>query len=122
MIIGFGMNDLTFTPEHHKENIIKIMDTALGANPDTEFILISTSFPNPDSKWYKPQMVEFQSKLEEIVTERKGVALTPMSEMHKYLMTKKRYSDMSGNGINHPNDFFVRIYAQTMSALLMPKA
>lgn len=122
VIIGFGMNDLSFTPKQHKENIMKIMDTTLEANPDAEFILISTSFPNPDSKWYKPQMVEFQSKLEEIINERKGVALTPMSAMHKYLMTKKRYSDMSGNGINHPNDFFVRIYAHTISALLMPKA
>lgn len=120
-VIGFGMNDLTLTAQQHKENIMKIMDTARAANPETEFILVSTTLPNPESKWSRHQLETFQPALEEIVNEQKGVALVPMNEMHRYLLSKKRYSDMSGNGINHPNDFLVRIYAQSMAALLIPE-
>ena len=113
------MNDLSFDAQQHKSNIEKIMEAALRVNPETEFILVSTTLPNPESKWSSHQLETFQPALEEIVQEKSGVALAPMTEIHKYLLSKKRYSDMSGNGINHPNDFLVRIYAQTLSQLFI---
>lgn len=119
VIIGFGMNDLKLDAKQHKENILKIMEAATTANPDAEFILIATTLPNPDSKWSRHQLETFTPVLREIENERAGVAVAPMTEMHKFLMSKKRYSDMSGNGINHPNDFLVRIYVQTLTALLI---
>ena len=97
------------------------MKAALKVNPETEFILVSTTLPNPQSKWSKHQLETFQPALEEIAKEKNGVVVAPMTEIHKYLLSKKRYSDMSGNGINHPNDFLVRIYAQTLSELLIPQ-
>ena len=121
VIIAFGMNDLSFDAVKHKSNIEKIMEAALKVNPETEFILVSTTLPNPQSKWSRHQLETFQPALEKITKEKSGVALAPMTEIHKYLLSKKRYSDMSGNGINHPNDFLVRIYAQTISQLFLPK-
>lgn len=119
VVIGFGMNDLKLDAKQHKENILKIMEAATEANPNAEFILIATTLPNPDSKWSKHQLETFTPVLREIENERTGVAVAPMTEMHKFLMSKKRYSDMSGNGINHPNDFLVRVYVQTLTALLI---
>ena len=35
--------------------------------------------------------------------------------MHKALFEAgKRYRDVTGNNINHPNDFVVRLYAQVL--------
>jgi hypothetical protein len=32
-------------------------------------------------------------------------------------MKKKRFSDLSGNNVNHPNDFSHRVYAQVIVQL-----
>ena len=40
--------------------------------------------------------------------------------MHTYPLSKKRYEDMDGNGVNHPNDFLARVYAQTIAQCLVP--
>ena len=47
-----------------------------------------------------------------------GVAVADMWSMHGYLLKHKTYWDMTGNHVNHPNDFLVRIYAQTLLATL----
>ncbi len=120
MVIAFGMNDLPRTAEEHKANITGIMDAARAANPDVEFILVSTTLPNTGTSWYKPEIEDYQTVLEGIRETNSGVAMTRMTDMHKYLLSKKRFPDMSGNGINHPNDFLVRIYAQSLSAVLIP--
>ena len=41
-------------------------------------------------------------------------ALAPMTSMTKYLYTIKRFRDSTGNNVNHPSDFVVRLYAQTL--------
>lgn len=35
------------------------------------------------------------------------------------LLRRKRYLDLSGNGLNHPNDFGHRLYAQVLLHLLI---
>lgn len=35
------------------------------------------------------------------------------------MLEHKEFCDYSGNNINHPNDFFVRIYAQTLLRTLI---
>ena len=37
-----------------------------------------------------------------------------MTSVSKAVLEKKAFHDYSGNNINHPNDFFSRIYAQTL--------
>ena len=34
--------------------------------------------------------------------------------MHQSILEHKRYRDMTGNNVNHPNDFLARVYAQTI--------
>ncbi len=119
VIIAYGMNDLSFTAEEHKANIKKIMESALSANPDSEFILVSTTLPNTESTWSINHLEEFGGVYEEIQQEIPNVAIAPMTEVHKYILTRKRFFDMTSNGINHPNDFLARVYAQVLSKLLI---
>lgn len=119
VIIAYGMNDLSFTAEEHKANIKKIMESALSTNPDSEFILVSTTLPNTESTWSINHLEEFGGVYEEIQQEIPNVAIAPMTEVHKYILTRKRFFDMTSNGINHPNDFLARVYAQVLSKLLI---
>ena len=37
-----------------------------------------------------------------------------MTAMHLDLLKAKRFRDMTGNNVNHPNDFLARVYAQVV--------
>jgi len=43
-----------------------------------------------------------------------------MQSIHHALLKHKRYIDMTGNNVNHTNDFLTRVYAQVVSSLLLP--
>ena len=42
----------------------------------------------------------------------KGIALADIQTVQKNIMKKKRYIDLTGNLLNHPNDYLSRIQAQ----------
>jgi hypothetical protein len=45
-----------------------------------------------------------------------------MTSAWDMMMSKKNYLDVTGNGLNHPNDFGHRILAEVvLSAILGPK-
>ncbi len=50
---------------------------------------------------------------------RPGVALADMTSIWAEMLKHKKDWDMTGNGVNHPNDFGHRVYAQVLSALLI---
>ncbi len=113
VIIAFGMNDGskgTNAPAFI-ENIENIMSAIKAANPNCEFILISTMKQNDN--W--PNAAAQERYLEPLLElETTGCAVADVTSVHKYLLEKKRYMDMSGNHVNHPNDFIVRLYAQIL--------
>lgn len=119
-IIGFGMNDGSgrVRPEDYLVNIQLIMDRIRAAQPECEFILIATMLPNIEvstfwgvQKDYRPGLLAMQGN---------GVAVADMTAMHGALLQRKRYYDMTGNNVNHPNDFLARVYAQVLAAMLIP--
>jgi hypothetical protein len=119
VIIAFGMNDGTgkVTAEKFKENIREIMQRVKERNPFAEFILVSPMLPNPASLFVGTQ-ADFTKVLRELTG--KGSALVDMTEVHRELLRYKTYQDLTGNHINHPNDFLIRWYAQEIIGLLIP--
>lgn len=113
-IIGFGMNDgsAKMPAEDFQANILSIMDTALAANPNCEFVLISTMMPNPEVGNFLGNQEEYLPVLLEL--EQEGVVVMDMTTYHKTLLESKRYFDISGNNVNHPNDFLARAYAHVL--------
>ncbi|MBQ8752661.1 MAG: SGNH/GDSL hydrolase family protein [Clostridia bacterium] len=122
VVLGFGMNDGTqgVRPAHFKKNIQDTIDKVRAKHPDCEFILVSTTMPNPDvsGPWTQFQ-ADYQEELEDIAEDYEGVAVAKMTDMHLHLLTLKRYWDMTGNNINHPNDFLARVYAQVIAQMLV---
>jgi hypothetical protein len=116
VIIGFGMNDGGgVSTDEFIENTRAMMDSIRGGNPQAEFILLMSMQPN--SRWRNlDPMPEYLQALRRL--QGPGVAVADVWSIHEYLLQHKTYWDMTGNHVNHPNDFMVRIYAQTLLAVL----
>ena len=49
-----------------------------------------------------------------------GIALADMTSIWTEMLKHKKDCDLTGNGVNHPNAFGHRVYAQVLSSLLIP--
>lgn len=121
VVIAFGMNDGTgkMPAGEFKEHIASIMKQTREVNPNVEFILVSTMLPNPESKFLGTQR-DFKKVLEELTGD--GCVLVDMTAVHDQLLKHKSYQDLTGNNINHPNDYLIRWYAQFLAGSLIPEA
>lgn len=122
VLVAYGMNDVGGrNPAAYRENIRKIMATVRGMNPKAEFVLVASMRGNPEWQNTPEEMFpKYRDALAELCGE--GVVLADMTAMWTDLLRLKRYHDLTGNGVNHPNDFAHRVYAQTILALLTPAA
>ncbi len=121
-VIAFGGNDSPTPPEVYGENIKKTAEAIRAVNPDCEFILAATLLPNKllcteRALFYgnQPLFVPVLYRLADLLG---GAAVASISELHEYILTKKRFIDMTGNNVNHPNDFMHRLHAQYYLGML----
>lgn len=117
-IIGFGMNDGSgrVPAEKFGENISSIIKTFRTANKDCEFILISTILANKEVEGFYGLQEDYLPVL--LSMEGAGTAVADMTTVHRALLSRKSYHDMTGNNVNHPNDFLARVYAQIILATM----
>jgi acyl-CoA thioesterase-1 len=120
VILAFGMNDSAGRPaQEYQANIRGMVDAVTKVLPDAEFILVATMLGNQDWTALRQELFpQYRDALARLG--RPGVALADMTSIWTELLKHKRDWDLTGNGVNHPNDFGHRIYAQTLSALLIP--
>nr|WP_082855947.1 SGNH/GDSL hydrolase family protein [Mucilaginibacter sp. L294] len=118
LIIGFGMNDGSdkLSPDIYREHIKGIIDSVSKHNPAAEFILIAPMLANPltDFDGTQPLFIKELNKLT-----RKGVVVADLTGVHTELLKHKAYQDMTGNNVNHPNDYLARWYAQVICGVLI---
>lgn len=118
VVIAFGMNDGTgkMDPQKFKENVSEMIKAVRANNANAEFILVAPMLPNPESTFLGTQR-EFKKVLEELTGP--GIAISDITAVHDELLKHKSYQDMTGNNINHPNDFLIRWYAQHTAGVLI---
>lgn len=119
LILAFGMNDSNSkSPEEYRANTEKMIQSLKESNPESEVILVATMIGNQD--WNAVPEVEkflaYRDELGKLVGE--GVALADLTTVWVEMLKHKGYHDLTGNGVNHPNDFGHRLYAQVILALL----
>lgn len=120
VIIAFGMNDAAGRSkqsyyENSKSMIVGIRERL----PECEFILVASMLGNRD--WVRLQQErfpQFRDALRELA--EPDVALADLTSIWTGILELKQDWDQTGNGVNHPNDFGHRIYAQVMTTLLDP--
>jgi lysophospholipase L1-like esterase len=119
IILAFGMNDSAArSPEEFGKNISLLISTARKTLPNVEFILIAPMLGNRDWTALKHDVFpKYRGELASLC--KQGIALADMTSVwHEFLLRKSDH-DLTGNGVNHPNDFGHRVYAQVLSALLI---
>jgi acyl-CoA thioesterase I len=120
VILAFGMNDIPggMSATQYRANIKAMIDAVRKAKPQCEFILVATMLGNKDWTIMRPEMFpQYRDALAQLCGS--GVALADMTSVWTELLKHKKDWDMTGNGVNHPNDFGHRIYAEVFSALLI---
>lgn len=122
VLLAFGMNDSSGRPAtEFKANIAQIIREIRSAAPNTEFILVASMLGNAD--WVTLQQELFPAYRDALqqLTEP-SVALADLTSIWTELLKRKQDCDLTGNGVNHPNDFGHRIYAQVLTSLLLPQS
>jgi hypothetical protein len=120
-IIAFGMNDDASSSQsitQYKQNIIAMMNVVKSINNQAEFIIVSPMLANPimvsvNKDAFKPVIQSLTGP---------GIVMADLTGVHQELLKTKSYADLTGNNINHPNDFLARWYAQEVTGLLVPPA
>ena len=113
LVLGFGMNDGGFTSEDYEARLEEMVLRFHAKNPDAPIVLLATMLPNIHSNWLCNQPNHEQRVLN-LEKKYPFVTAVNMTELHRELLQRKRYRDMTGNNVNHPNDFLGRIYAQAI--------
>ena len=119
VIVAFGMNDAGYNdPRSYAANIQAIVESIHHAAPGAEFVLVSSMLPNPE--WHYPLIERFAGYRDALASLcGPGIVLADLTTLWADLMTRKSPYDLTGNGINHPNDFGHRLYAGAILSLLV---
>ncbi len=103
----------------YKTNVKAIIDLIHMVYPNTEVILISSSIGN--AEWFNTPTERFPLYRDQLKTlTGPGCALVDITAVWEELLKHKTYWDITGNGVNHPNDFGHSIYAEMILRLLIP--
>jgi len=80
-------------------------------------ILVANMLPNPE---FKPHAGHFENRtrLVKLCGEYDRVALADVMTVTEAILKRKKFSDISGNNLNHPNDFLHRVYAEVILGLI----
>ncbi len=117
VFIGFGMNDQG-SAQASMQNVQAIIDTCRAQNPDCEFVVVSCMVPNAAAGFLTIQD-QLPAVFASIAEKDRQVAFVNMFACHQKLLEQKDFITMSGNNINHPNDWLIRVYTmQMLSAML----
>lgn len=111
-VLAFGMNDVTRDPEAFASNMSRMARGLTSKYPDVEVMIVATMLPNYDAVNFYGNQVNFYDAL--MKHEKEGVAIVNMTGVHAGLLEYKKYADMTGNNVNHANDYLARAYAQTL--------
>lgn len=119
LILAFGMNDASGqTPTaDYAARTREIADRVRYARPGCEVILVATMTANPEWSYARPELYPVYAEALKGLTGN-GVALADVTAVWSAVLEKKSYLSLSGNGLNHPNDFGHRIYADVILGVI----
>lgn len=128
VIMSWGMNDNHISTEKFKSQLTWIIDSLEYQCPNTSILLASSMLPNGDVKEYGMNnnyenctMINHEQAQVEIA-DKYNLGIAKITTMHKEILRYKTYYSMTGNNINHPTDFMIRVYAQNILYALTGKS
>jgi len=121
VIVAYGMNDASYAaPAELAGNVGALIRQVRRTSPDAEFVIVSPMLPNPEADpRVMPRFPAYRDALARL--SGRGVVLADVTTLWTQLLARKTYYDVTGNGLNHPNDFGHRLYAQVILAQLVER-
>ncbi len=123
-VIAFGMNDAADAPNTLSRKVDSLIDKVHTVSADACVLVVATMVPNPNATngWYGQQYRQESALLKMAKTFRddgKPCAVACVTSVSQAILERKDFQDCTGNNINHPNDYFYRMYAQTLLQTLI---
>lgn len=111
VFIHFGINDAGdgASPNSYRDNIELIILSVRETLPNTEFVLLTAFTPNP-LVYDAMRLEDYWSRLKTLANNHAGVHVIDIYQASMAILSAKKYEDLTGNGINHVNDFSSRVY------------
>lgn len=121
VVLAFGMNDSAGrSAADYLTNTRKMIALIREKLPEAEFILVASMLGNRD--WVRLQHERFGEYREALLKLREpGIAVADLTSVWTGFLERKHDWDQTGNGVNHPNDWGHRVYAQVISTLVDPR-
>ncbi len=114
LIVAYGMNDVgRRDPGWFGEQAKTLVERVRKFDPEIEIILVASMLGN--AQWVhtpRDMFGPYRDKLVELAGD--GVTVADVTEVWRLLLENKHDLDLTGNGLNHPNDFGHRLYAQAI--------
>lgn len=124
LVIAFGMNDFaTLTTEEYLGNLAAILRLNREVSPDSYCLLVAGMSGNPAWTRTPPETAAAFASGVRRLAEASGprVGFADLHAWWRYFLKRKKFLDLTGNGVNHPNDFGHRILACGTLAALLPE-
>ena len=115
IFISFGTNESGTSKANYKTYQKTMLEGITSVYPDCAIVFVSPTVPNLN-KYGNNNFAAFEEAFYELQAEypQFDIAVAPVYKVATYVNSIKKYQDVSGNNINHPNDFGVRIYGNTI--------
>ena len=122
VVIAFGMNDYMAYKDAKlfQQKLKEMMDRFREKVPACEYLLVSPMLANPDwsnASW--PLAFDYLDAMRQL--EGEGVVVADLTSLWNDMLKRKSYVSQTGNGVNHPNDFGHRVYAQFLLSMFIKK-
>ena len=118
-VIAYGMNDLAKRNEiEFAENLCSIIAKITANDPEAEFLLVTPMSGNPE--WsYTPleKTAAFSEAIRQLPGDDDHILCADVNKLWSKVLEVKSFYDITGNGVNHPNDYSHTIYAAALNAL-----
>ena len=120
VVLCWGMNDLGISSQKFKNQLDWIIQEIRQGCPNAAILLVSSMLPNCDiDEWgfnndYESCSLIRHEQVQEELAKTYNIGLAKVTTMHKEILQYKPYYSMSGNNVNHPTDFIIRVYAQNI--------
>ncbi len=118
-LVAFGMNDASGrrTVEEFARITKQIIDPVRAAFPECAVVLVSSMTANREWIHSAPELYPAYAKSLTQLT-GPGIAFADVTTVWTAVEARKKHFDLTGNGLNHPNDFGHRLYAETILAVI----
>lgn len=120
VVLAFGMNDsVGRSVAEYQADIQSTIAKIREKVPEAEFILVASMLGNRDWIVLRNELLpQYRDALAKL--RGPGIALADLTAIWTGFLELKKDWDQTGNGVNHPNDFGHRVYAQVLTTLLVP--